>query len=910
MWTRDLAIAIGVVCLVQSVTCSMQDVKKCPNHEVFTGSRKLDGICRGIQIDDQISFPNYLGHRNLNEAIKSISSYKVFIKLGCSNQFERFVCALHFPKCNNKKPPCRQICELSRDSCAPKLMEFGMKWPVFLGCGRFPDSEYADVCIGGTKKATVAPAPERSSIPTTTTPKSFPTTVKQEPVRQSNIETTALQTAEKSKCMSMADNKIIMKGFCRNRPYNYTIMKTKSEIEEANLVGNQFEPLLKVECSEHIQDFICSYYFPKCEANKPLPPCRSLCKEARKGCKELMNKFGFQWPRHLRCRHFPKRNQEGNNCFMVKKKVTPKPTLTPKLPVKGECIAFDKQPVPFKGKYCKVLPYDRTLKMKKTTLNSVGSKVVRYIPFFQRCSKHLELFVCSVHYPKCESGLVLPPCRKVCEAARNGCKDTVARFGFGWPEKLNCHHYPVQNENKDNCFMTDDEEIQKIRPSIIKPNKTCNLVREVLRNKRICQQLPYSYTSIDKLKAISGAKRMINMFNPLYAVRCSDHLQNFICSYHFPKCELNKVLPPCRELCEASRNGCSLLMQKYGFQWPEHLKCDQFPKKVINENNCFSGGEQRITKITQTRPTKVTQMTTKLTNSSKSQKPKTSETVSKPNQCQELIRTHESSNVCNKLPYKYTSIGKSPYYAKSFLEVQLYEPLFKTGCSDQMQNFICSYYFPKCELNKVLPPCRELCEASRNGCSLLMQKYGFQLPEELKCDRFPKKDINENNCFAGGEPRTTKATQMTTKMTRITTNLPIFSTSLKPKTSEMATKPNQCQELIRKSSNFCNKLPYKYTSIEKSSISYVKNSILEVQLYEPLFKAGCSDQMQNFICSYYFPKCELNKVLPPCREYCKDATNGCSPLMEEFGFQLPKYLKCDRFPKRNINGDNCFSGKI
>ena len=126
---------------------------KCPNHEIFTGSKKLDGICRSLQFADAISFPNYLGHRNLNEAIRSISSYKMFIKQGCSNHFEEFVCALHFLKCNDKKPPCRRICELSRNSCAPKLMELGLKWPRFLSCGRFPDSDYADVCIGGTKKS-------------------------------------------------------------------------------------------------------------------------------------------------------------------------------------------------------------------------------------------------------------------------------------------------------------------------------------------------------------------------------------------------------------------------------------------------------------------------------------------------------------------------------------------------------------------------------------------------------------------------------------------------------------------------------------------------------------------------------------------------------------------------------------
>jgi len=47
-------------------------------------------------------------------------------------------------------------------------------------------------------------------------------------------------------------------------------------------------------------------YVPVCTVlDEALPPCRSLCLEARNGCETLMNRFGFQWPENLDCKHFP-----------------------------------------------------------------------------------------------------------------------------------------------------------------------------------------------------------------------------------------------------------------------------------------------------------------------------------------------------------------------------------------------------------------------------------------------------------------------------------------------------------------------------------------------------------------------------------------------------------------------------
>ena len=51
-------------------------------------------------------------------------------------------------------------------------------------------------------------------------------------------------------------------------------------------------------------------YAPVCTVlERPIPPCRLLCIQARRGCEDLMNKFGFQWPENLDCNKFPTHTQ-------------------------------------------------------------------------------------------------------------------------------------------------------------------------------------------------------------------------------------------------------------------------------------------------------------------------------------------------------------------------------------------------------------------------------------------------------------------------------------------------------------------------------------------------------------------------------------------------------------------------
>jgi len=97
---------------------------------------------------------------------------------------------------------------------------------------------------------------------------------------------------------------------CQNLPYNDTRLPNNlghQTQSEAAVEMHQFSQLIKVQCSFHLRLFLCSIYVPVCTVltDNLIPPCRSLCENARRGCDTLLNRFGFQWPENLDCSRFP-----------------------------------------------------------------------------------------------------------------------------------------------------------------------------------------------------------------------------------------------------------------------------------------------------------------------------------------------------------------------------------------------------------------------------------------------------------------------------------------------------------------------------------------------------------------------------------------------------------------------------
>lgn len=97
----------------------------------------------------------------------------------------------------------------------------------------------------------------------------------------------------------------------------------------------------------------------------------------------------------------------------------------------------------------------------------------------------------------------------------------------------------------------------------------------------ICKDIAYNETIMPNLLGHTNQEEAgleVHQFYPLVKVQCSTELKFFLCSIYAPVCTvLEQAIPPCRTLCERARQGCEALMNRFGFQWPEGLRCENFP---------------------------------------------------------------------------------------------------------------------------------------------------------------------------------------------------------------------------------------------------------------------------------------------------------------------------------------------
>ncbi|XP_035804565.1 frizzled-7-like [Amphiprion ocellaris] len=97
----------------------------------------------------------------------------------------------------------------------------------------------------------------------------------------------------------------------------------------------------------------------------------------------------------------------------------------------------------------------------------------------------------------------------------------------------------------------------------------------------LCRDLDYNRTVLPTLLGHGSqedAGLEVHQFYPLVEVQCSAELRFFLCSLYAPVCTvLDRAIPPCRALCDRARRGCEPLMNRFGFLWPERLRCQNFP---------------------------------------------------------------------------------------------------------------------------------------------------------------------------------------------------------------------------------------------------------------------------------------------------------------------------------------------
>ncbi|CAL1612261.1 unnamed protein product [Knipowitschia caucasica] len=483
----------------------------------------------------QASFCSSVGY-STSASPSGVSGYILrdigqIVDTGCSPDVATLMCRVVVPECgaeeNSRLKPCRSLCERVKSDCEAPLKSKRIYWPLRLRCDSLPQ----DNCVQGAMQG----------------PRG------------------GLSRGSPAVCEP------ITAPLCNDLSYNLTAMPNHmghTRQDEAGLDLHTFYPLVKVQCSPELKDFLCSVYIPECLMGKTIAPCSRMCERARAGCEPLMNKFGFEWPDKLACHNF-----KNDTCDPEAP-----PTLAPSLPARCEPIS-----VPL----CSDLPYALTLLPNALGLRSQQqiAEELRLLNFQSLvtigCSPALKPFLCSVYTPECVQGRARAPCRTLCEEARSSCEPLLQKIGTSWPYTLSCDRYDTTS-----CSHFGVGSSGGICQPITVP---------------MCQDLSYSQTLVPNLLGHSSQREaavQMSFFNSMVQTFCRVDIRLFLCLAYAPKCVRGEVQRPCRSFCQKAKDSCGN-MEHLNMNWPRELECHNFPTKncITEDGDTEASAKQILTRL-------------------------------------------------------------------------------------------------------------------------------------------------------------------------------------------------------------------------------------------------------------------------------------------------------------------------
>ncbi|XP_068108788.1 secreted frizzled-related protein 5-like isoform X1 [Hyperolius riggenbachi] len=140
----------------------------------------------------------------------------------------------------------------------------------------------------------------------------------------------------------------------------------------------------------------------------------------------------------------------------------------------------------------------------------------------------------------------------------------LRRQGFGWPVVFLVF------------FMTCGSRAMYV--DFVSSSSRCMAIP---RHMPLCYGIGYTEMRIPNLlehETMAEVIQQSSSWLPLLARECHPDARIFLCSLFAPIClEGDRLIKPCRSLCESVRNSCAPIMACYGYPWPEILRCEQFP---------------------------------------------------------------------------------------------------------------------------------------------------------------------------------------------------------------------------------------------------------------------------------------------------------------------------------------------
>ncbi|CAL8259012.1 unnamed protein product [Boreogadus saida] len=350
---------------------------------------------------------------------------------------------------------------------------------------------------------------------------------------------------------------------------------------------------------------------------------------------------------------------------------------------------------PLKIDFCRNVSYNITChnpRGMRMYMKDGGAELMKRL-IDTHCSPYTAELMCRVVAPQGDpqTGDYTKPCRALCTRVQKDCEQVARERDIPWPPRIRCSALPTINHRYTACVKPLDLGAQ--------PNPeptTCEAI-----NIPMCKEESYNQTVYPNLLGHTNqedAGLEIHIFDPLVRVECSAHLRSFLCSVYTPECVNRRPRPPCRATCELARAGCETLMNKFGFQWPESLRCEKF---TMEKRDPLDLGAQP------------------------NPEPTTCEAINIP-MCKE-----ESYNQT-----VYPNLLGHSTQEDAGREMHQFDSLVKTECSPHLRSFLCSVYTPECVDGRPRPPCLSTCELARDGCTPLMKEFGLQWPNTLRCENF------------------------------------------------------------------------------------------------------------------------------------------------------------------------------
>ncbi|XP_060044083.1 atrial natriuretic peptide-converting enzyme isoform X2 [Erinaceus europaeus] len=393
---------------------------------------------------------------------------------------------------------------------------------------------------------------------------------------------------------------------------------------------------------------------------------------------------------------------------------------------------------------CQMLPYNSTLTpLFSMVKNMEMEKFLKFFMYLHRlsCYQHILLFGCSLAFPECirdgDDSYGLLPCRSFCEAAKEGCESVLGVVNSSWPDFLKCSQFRNQTEGSNISRICFSPQQEKGKQSL------CGRGESFLCSSGIC---------VPRKLQCNGYNDCDDWSDEAHC-NCSESL--FRC--HTGKC-LNYSL-----VCDGY-DDCGDLSDE------QNCDCNPTKEHRCGDGRCISiewvcdGDQDCVDKSDEVNCSCLSQGLMECRNGQcipstfwcdgdEDCKDGSDEENCSDSQCEPI-----TLELCMNLPYNYTQypnyLGhRTQNEASISWESSLFPALVQTNCYKYLMFFACTILVPKCDVNtsQRIPPCRVLCEHSKERCESVLGIVGLQWPEDTDCNQFPEESSDNETCLMPGE---------------------------------------------------------------------------------------------------------------------------------------------------------------